>query len=61
MPLSAMPATQRGAAPQVTNGDQARHQVQQVPRQGRCFQVPRLQRQRQIDISKRHACHGKRK
>ena len=52
MSPSATPATQCGAAPQATNGDQARHQVQQVPR---------LPRQTQVDVSKCHTCHVKRR
>ena len=51
-----------GAAPRATNGDQrrstaihgdqARHQVQQVPR---------LPRQMQVDVSKCHTCHANRR
>ena len=52
MSPSATPATQSGAAPRTTNGDQARHQVQQVPR---------LPHQTQVNVSKRHACHVKRR
>ena len=52
MSPSATPATQSGAAPRTTNGDQASHQVQQVPR---------LPRQTQINVSKCHACRAKRK
>jgi len=50
MSPSATPATQSGAVPRATNGDQARHQVQQAPR---------LPRQTQVDVSKCHACHAK--
>jgi len=52
MSRSATPATQSGSAPRATNGDQARHQVQQVPR---------LPRKTQVDVTKRHPCHAKRK
>ena len=55
MSPSATPATQSGAAPRATNGDQARHQVQQAPR------PPRPPRQTQVNASKRHACHVKRR
>ena len=52
MSPSATPATQSGAVPRATNGDQARHQVQQAPR---------LPRQTQVDVSKCHAWHVKRR
>ena len=52
MSPSATPATQSAAAPRATNGDQARHQVQLLPR---------LPRQTQVDVAKCHACHVKRR
>ena len=52
MSPSATPATQSGAAPRATNGDQTRHQVQQVPH---------LPRKTKVYISKCHACHVKRR
>ena len=52
MSPSATPATQRGAAPQATNPDQARHTVPWVPR---------LPRKTTVDVTKCHACHVKRR
>ena len=52
MSPSATPATQSAAAPRATNGDQARHQVQLVPR---------LPRKTKVDVAKGHACHAKRR
>ena len=63
---SATPATQSGAAPRATNGDQARHQSQpsatsatpamQMERQ--CHQVPRLPHEWNVNVTKSHACNG---
>ena len=50
MAPSATSATQSAAASPATNGGQARHQVQLVPR---------LPRQTQVDASKCHDCHVK--
>jgi len=50
MSPSATPATQSGAAPRATNGDQARHKVQLAPR---------LTRETKRDVTKCHACHAK--
>jgi len=49
MSPSATPATQSAAASPATNGDQARHQV------------PRLPRETQVDVTKCHTCHVKRR
>ena len=67
MSPSATPATQSGAAPRATNGDQARHQSQPsatsatpaTPNAGRCRQVPHLPRKWNVNVTKCHACHAK--
>ena len=54
------PATQSGAAPRATNGDQARHQSQPsatsatpaTRKADRCRQVPRLPRKTKVDVTK---------
>ena len=48
------------AASIATKGPQARHQTQPSPaKQGGCHQVPRLPRERKVDVTKCHACHAK--
>jgi len=49
-------------------GNQARHQVQQVPHlppatpnAGKCLEVLRLPRETKMDVTKCHACHAKRR
>ena len=64
---SAMPATKSAAAPQATNGAQARHQSQpsvisaatatQMLRP--CRQMPRLPRKCYVHVTKCRACHAK--
>ena len=52
---SATPATQSTAASRATNGDQARHQTQPSAISAT------LPRQTKVDVTKRHACHAKRR
>ena len=67
MSRSATLATQSGAAPRSTNGDQACHQSQPsatsamltTRNENRCRQVPRLPRKTKVHVSKCHACHAK--
>ena len=64
MSPSATPAMQSAAASPATKPAQARHQSQPAPatqNQGRCVPVPRLPRKTQVDVSKCHACHVKRR
>ena len=64
---NAMPATQSGAAPRATNGDQRRPSAPPsatsatpaTPNAGRCLQVPRLPRKTTVNVTKCHACHAK--
>ena len=63
---SATPATPTAAAPFPATPAQARHRSQPnairatpaTQSEGRCHQVPRLPRERKVDISKCHACHA---